>query len=146
MEELEQKMKEVLATTFTMYLKAHQFHWNVVGPNFAEYHSYLGDLYTEIHASIDTTAEEIRQLNAFAPAGYRRYMTLSRIPDTDGIPENSRQMIWNMWQSNEIVIKLLLETRAVAEAVNAYSTVNYLDDRLSAHRKHAWMLNSFLKE
>jgi starvation-inducible DNA-binding protein len=65
-EMLVERLKVVLATTFSLYLKAHNYHWNVTGPNFAQYHDFFGEFYTEIHSSIDTTAEEIRILGSFA--------------------------------------------------------------------------------
>ena len=61
------KLKELLASTFSLYLKAHNYHWNVTGPNFAQYHEFFGDFYEEVHGSVDTTAEEIRKLGGFAP-------------------------------------------------------------------------------
>jgi starvation-inducible DNA-binding protein len=141
-EMLVERLKVVLATTFSLYLKAHNYHWNVTGPNFAQYHDFFGEFYTEIHSSIDTTAEEIRKLGSFAPGSLARYKELSIVDDEAMIPESSI-MFTRLANDNAKVISLLYEVRAIADELGAFGTVNYLEDRISTHEKHAWMLRSF---
>jgi starvation-inducible DNA-binding protein len=140
--QLVEKMKVLLASTFSLYLKAHNYHWNVTGPDFGQYHEFFGDLYEELHGSIDTTAEEIRKLGAFAPGALTRYSEMSVIEDELMIPE-SAIMFARLANDNDKVINLLYEARAIADEINAFGTVNYLEDRISTHEKHAWMLKSF---
>ena len=78
MEELVNRMKVVLATSFSFYLKAHYYHWNVEGIHFSQYHQFFAELYQEIHESIDQTAEQIRALDAYAPGSLKRYKELSK--------------------------------------------------------------------
>ena len=78
-EELIQKAKECLADTFVMYMKAHAYHWNVVGSNFPQYHEFLGNLYEELHNAVDPLAEQIRTLDSFAPFSLSRMIELSSI-------------------------------------------------------------------
>ena len=78
-EELIQKAKECLADTFVMYMKAHAYHWNVVGSNFPQYHEFLGSLYEELHNAVDPLAEQIRTLDSFAPFSLSRMIELSSI-------------------------------------------------------------------
>jgi starvation-inducible DNA-binding protein len=141
-EQLIEKMKVLLASSFSLYLKAHNYHWNVTGPNFAQYHDFFGGLYEEVHGSIDTTAEEIRKLGAFAPGALTRYSELSVVQDEMMIPEPAI-MFSRLSNDNDAVIRVLYEARALADAAGASGTVNYLEDRISTHEKHAWMLKSF---
>lgn len=140
--QLAEQMKVLLASTFSLYLKAHNYHWNVTGPNFGQYHDFFGELYEELHASIDTTAEEIRKLGAFAPGALTRYSELSVIEDETMIPEPAI-MFTRLANDNDAVIRVLYACRAMADEVGASGTVNYLEDRISTHEKHAWMLKSF---
>ena len=78
-DQLISQMKVILATSFSFYLKAHNYHWNVTGPNFTQYHEFFGDIYTDVWESLDTTAEEIRKLGSFVPGSLTRYLEISRI-------------------------------------------------------------------
>jgi starvation-inducible DNA-binding protein len=141
-EQLIAEMKRLLANTFALYLKSHNYHWNITGPNFAQYHEFFGDFYEEIHSSVDTTAEEIRKLGAFAPGSFGRYSELTDISDEITIPE-SAIMFARLAKDNDVVIKNLYIAREVAEGMGAFGTVDYLESRISVHEKHAWMLKSF---
>lgn len=140
--QLVERMKVLLASSFSLYLKSHNYHWNVTGPNFGQYHDFFGELYAELHASIDTTAEEIRKLGAFAPGALTRYSEMSVIEDETMIPEPAI-MFSRLANDNDAVIRILYEARQLADEAGAYGTVNYLEDRISTHEKHAWMLKSF---
>lgn len=141
-EQLISQMKVILASSFSLYLKAHNYHWNVTGPNFAQYHEFFGDFYEEVHDSIDTTAEEIRKLGSFAPGSLSRYLDISRIQDELNIPD-SPVMFQRLAADNDKLLELLYFARKTADSVEAFGTVNYLEDRISIHEKHAWMLKSF---
>ena len=135
-------MKVLLGSSFALYLKSHQFHWNVTGPNFAQYHEFFGEFYEEIFGSIDATAEEIRKLGAFAPGALSRYLELSLVKDELNIPDSSR-MFDILAADNDIVLQVLYRAHASAEAENKVGTMNYLEGRIDQHEKHAWMLKSF---
>lgn len=139
---LADQMKKLLANTFALYLKAHNYHWNITGPDFAQYHEFFGDLYEEIHASVDTTAEEIRKLGSFTPGSLSRFLELSDIKDDGNIPPPT-VMFLTLASDNDKVISNLYSARALADEIGAFGTVNYLEDRISTHEKHAWMLKSF---
>ena len=141
-EQLIERMKVLLASTFSLYLKSHNYHWNVTGPNFAQYHDFLGDLYEEIHGSVDSTAEEIRKLGAFVPGALIRYSELSVINDETMIPE-SGIMFARLARDNAAVLEVLYQCRQIADEIGAFGTVNYIEDRISTHEKHGWMLKSF---
>jgi starvation-inducible DNA-binding protein len=141
-EQLINEMKRLLANTFALYLKSQNYHWNVTGPNFAQYHTFFGDLYEELHGSIDTTAEEIRKLGAFAPGSFSRYIDLKDIEDEVSIPEPAI-MFARLARDNDIVIQNLYNARKIADEIEAAGTLDYLEARIGIHEKHAWMLKSF---
>jgi len=144
MEQLIEKMKVVLASVFSLYLKTHYFHWNVEGPNFPQYHSFLNELYEEIYGSIDIIAEEIRTLGAYAPGSFVRYKDMTIIEDEVNIPQ-ALGMITKLHEDNLKVIVLLKETQKMAEEENAVGLANFLQDRIDRHYKHDWMLRSIIK-
>ena len=141
-EKLINGMKALLGTAFAFYLKGHNYHWNVTGPNFAQYHEFFGDLYEEVFASVDDIAEEIRKLGSFAPASLGRFSDLSLIEDETMIPEPA-VMFTRLANDNDVLIKLLYAVHEMAEEAKAFGTVNFIEERITAHEKHRWMLKSF---
>ena len=144
MEQLVQGMKVTLASTFSFYLKAHGFHWNVEGPNFPQYHEFLGGLWEEAFGAIDPIAEHLRTLGAYAPASFLRYKELSLIIDEPNVPEPS-SMMSKLRNDNQALIEQLTKTQALAEKEKKMGLANFLQDRIDAHEKHGWMLRSITK-
>lgn len=142
--ELSDALKVALADTFAFYLKAHNFHWNVTGPNFSEYHAFLGGLWEETFAAVDLIAEGIRTLDAFAPGSFSRYKELSTIEDELKIP-SAIDMIKKLSKDNEKVLVSLQTAYDLAEKNKKHGISNFLQDRITAHEKHGWMLRSFTK-
>lgn len=141
MEELHNALKIVLANTFTMYFKTHSYHWNVIGPNFPQYHEFFGDLYGELHGAVDPIAEHIRAVNSFAPASLDRIGELSEIAEVDTIP-TSEKMFQNLIKDNDTVIASLKTAYNLADKAGELGLANYLQDRLDIHAKHSWMLKA----
>lgn len=139
--ELVDKVKAALADTFAMYMKSHGYHWNVIGSDFPQYHDFLGDLYAELHGASDVLAEHIRQLDAFAPGTLSRMVELSSVPEDDLIPK-AEKMMTNLIAANDIVMKTLTDAYEMAEEQKEFALSNFLQDRLTAHSKHRWMLKS----
>lgn len=144
-EELIQKAKECLADTFVMYMKAHSYHWNVVGSDFPQLHDFFGKLYEELHGSLDDLAEQIRTLESFAPASLARIIELTKIKEDSKIV-NVEMMLSNLLEANQRVIQTVTETYELAEKENAYAYSNFLQDRLTVHAKHGWMLKSIINK
>lgn len=140
--EIINQLKVVQATTFSFYLKAHNYHWNVTGPNFAQYHEYLGDLYAEVFASVDEWAENIRKHQAYAPGSLNRFLELSRISDELNIPE-PEMMFKRLADDNQILLAEMYRLANMAEKANARGLVNFIEGRIDVHEKHQWMLTSF---
>ena len=141
MEELHNALKIVLADTFTMYLKVHSFHWNVIGPNFSEYHNFFGGLYEELHGAVDPIAEHIRAVDSFAPSSIARIKELTRIQESDTIPGAAR-MFQILINDNNIVLDSLKQAYDLAEKEEELGLANFLQDRMDIHKKHGWMLKA----
>ena len=145
MNELIQQMKVVLASTFAMYLKAHNFHWNVEGPNFNDYHAFFGNLYTELWGAVDPIAEQIRALNSYAPGSLGRFSQLSKVDDQINIP-NARSMIKELQSDNTILISELNKAFELADKQNIQGLVDFISGRLDVHAKHGWFLRAMSKD
>jgi starvation-inducible DNA-binding protein len=144
MEELQKAAKVAFASTFSFYLKAHNFHWNITGPDFLEYHDLFGKIYEEVYASIDDFAEKIRSIDTFVPASLERFSMLTLIDDeTDILDQNS--MLSELYQDNQKMVKLLKMVYDVAEQFGENGFSNFLAERMDAHRKHGWMLKASMQ-
>ena len=144
MEELIQQLKVILGTNFALYFKSHNFHWNIEGANFPQYHDFLGDFYAEVFAQTDDIAEHIRQLNSYAPTSLARMLELSDIQEADTIPD-ALMMMRQLYSDNERYIIHLRAGIVAAESANEPAVGNFLQDLLAAHQKKAWMLRSIIK-
>lgn len=144
MEELIQKLKELFASNYALYLKAQYFHWNVEGPNFPQYHEFFGNFYEEVGGSIDKMAEHIRAVDAYTPGSFARFLELSAISGQDSIIE-PMAMFRELLADNEQLLTMLIDVYKRAEAVNVLSLSNFLQDRIEEHKKHSWMLKATLK-
>jgi starvation-inducible DNA-binding protein len=141
MNELIQQMKVVLASSFALYLKTHNFHWNVEGPNFPQYHDFLNNLYNEIWLAVDAIAEHIRTLDAYAPGSLSRYSQLSVIDDQLNIP-SAKAMLAELELDNQKIINELNKALELAESANKHGLANFIQDRIDIHEKHKWMLRA----
>ena len=137
-------LKTILATAYALSIKAQNFHWNVEGPDFPQYHEFFGDYYEEVYGAIDRTAELIRQLDSYTPGSILRYAELSQIQDQTKIPR-AMLMMEELYQDNAKVLMMYKEAFHVAEEADEQGIANFIAERIDAHGKHAWMLRSILK-
>jgi starvation-inducible DNA-binding protein len=144
MEQLIQQLKVILATNFALYLKAHNFHWNIEGKDFPQYHSFLDGLYNSIWQQTDDIAEHLRKLDAYAPGSLSRFIELADIQDTTIIPQ-ALAMFDELKNDNERYIIHLRAGIVAADQANEPAVSNFLQDLLGKHQKHAWMLRSIIK-
>lgn len=144
METLVEMMKKVLADTFSMYLKSHNYHWNVEGSNFPQYHDFFGNLYEELHGAVDPIAEHIRALDSYAPGSLSRFMELTEIQDELNVPLGT-DMARKLLSDNQIVLNTLNMTFKLAEQFDQQGLMDFLAGRIDTHNKHAWMLRSIAK-
>ena len=139
-------LKTLLATSYAFVIKAQNFHWNVEGPNFPQYHEFLGNLYEEVYDNaIDKTAELIRQLDSYTPGSITRFAELSQIPDQTKIPR-AELMIAELHDDNAKILQMWKEAFPIAEQENEQGVADFIASRIDAHGKHGWMLRSILKK
>jgi len=144
MSQLGDAVRVTMADTFAMYLKTHNYHWNVEGENFYQYHEFFKNLYEELFAAVDVLAEEIRGLNEYAPGSFSRFSELSSIEDATTVPDGVT-MAANLLKDNGTVIASLMNAFKLAEAADKVGLSNKLQDRVDIHTKHSWMLRSTTK-
>ena len=145
MEQLIQQLKVILGTNFALYLKSHNYHWNIEGANFPQYHDFLNNFYTQVFAQTDPIAENIRYLDAYVPGSMERFLELSDIKEAvDAIPSPALMMT-ELKEDNDRFIFHLRAGIVAADQAGEPAVSNFLQDILSAHQKKAWMLRSIIK-
>lgn len=136
-------LSHLLADSYTLYLKTHNFHWNVEGPMFNTLHVMFMDQYTELWTALDLIAERIRALGHYAPGSYKQYSKLTSISESDDIPK-AEDMIKQLLDGHEIVARTARKVIAAADKGNDEATLDLLTQRIQLHEKTAWMLRSLL--
>lgn len=144
-QEIAEGLSRLLADTYSLYLKTHNFHWNVTGPMFQTLHLMFETQYTELALAVDLIAERIRALGFPAPGTYSDYAKLSSIEETPGVPK-AQDMIRLLVEGQEAVARTARSVFPVADKVNDEPTADLLTQRLQVHEKTAWMLRSLLEE
>lgn len=143
---LADSLKTALASSYVFQIKVQNFHWNVEGPDFPQYHKFLGKLYEEVNEnSIDQTAELIRQLDHYTPGSITRFAELSIIHDQIKIPR-AELMVAELYEDNAKLLALWKEIFPIAEQENEQGVADFIASRIDAHGKHGWMLRSILKK
>ncbi|CAJ8559185.1 DpsA protein [Burkholderia pseudomallei] len=137
-------LSRLLADTYTLYLKTHNFHWNVTGPMFNTLHLMFEEQYNELWLAVDLVAERIRTLGVVAPGTYREFAKLSSIPEADGVPA-AEEMIRQLVEGHEAVVRTARAIFPDADAASDEPTADLLTQRLQTHEKTAWMLRSMRK-
>lgn len=144
-DEIAEGLMEVLADTYSLYLKTQNYHWNVTGPMFGSLHLMFETQYTELANAVDILAERIRALGEFVPATFRQFEALSDVNHSSDIP-NATQMIENLVEDHEITTRNIRELIEKAEKLNDQSTADLLTARIEEHEKTTWMLRSHLEQ
>lgn len=145
MENTKAALKVVLADSFVMYFRAHSYHWNVEGSNFGEMHEFFGEIYEEMHGTVDTWAEQIRTLEEYAPASLMELYNYKTVAEDSQKPTSLNSMLLNIQANNSIMIANLDKLFQVATADNLQNIADVAAGRLDYHRKLAWMIKSYLK-
>jgi len=135
-------LRSLLSDAVTFYLRAHGYHWNVIGPDFAEYHSLFGAVYSDVYESVDPIAENIRKLDGMAPFRLPELMALRTIVDTPVASPLPAVMALDLHSGNESVLASLRMAFDAAVAANEQGIANFISERIDAHQKHAWMLKA----
>lgn len=146
----EQDRKEIadglarfLADTYTLYLKTHNFHWNVTGPMFETLHKMFEEQYMQLREAVDAIAERIRALGFPAPGTYAEFVKLASIKEEPGVP-NAETMIQRLLEGHETAVRTARSLLPAIGRAHDEPTLNLVSDRMQAHEKTAWMLRSML--
>ncbi len=142
-EQIAEGLANLLADSYTLYLKAHNYHWNVTGPRFRDLHAAFEEQYTELALAVDLIAERIRALGAPAPGTYAEFGARTSIKEADGVPA-AEAMIRDLLEGHETVVRTARSILPDAQAAADEGTINLVTDRIGVHEKTAWMLRSML--
>jgi starvation-inducible DNA-binding protein len=143
-EQIVAALSKVQADTYTLYLKTHNFHWNVTGPMFQTLHLMFEQQYNELWLAVDALAERIRALGFPAPGTYRQFAALSSIKDEEGVPR-AEDMIRRLVEGHETAARTARNAFKLAGEVNDQPTCDLLTQRMQIHEKTAWMLRSLVE-
>ncbi len=138
-------LSRLLADTYTLYLKTHNFHWNVKGPMFQTLHLLFETQYNELALAVDLVAERIRALGFPAPGTYAEFIKLASIKEPVGVPL-AKDMILDLVAGQESVIRTARSLFPIVNKASDEPTADLLTQRMQLHEKNAWMLRSLLEE
>ena len=142
-EQIASGLSRLLADSYTLYLKTHNYHWNVEGPQFNTLHQMFETHYVELATAVDEIAERIRALGIKAPASYSAFQKLATVEEGTG-DESADEMIRELVLGQEAVVRTAREALPAAEAASDEPTADLLTQRMQIHEKNAWMLRSML--
>jgi len=137
-------LSRLLADSYTLYLKTHNYHWNVTGPMFNTLHTMFETEYTELALAVDEIAERIRAVGARAPGSYREFSELSSVQE-DSNTTDAKQMIANLVADQKVVVESARRVIEAAEAIGDQASADLGVRRIEVHEKNAWMLRSHLE-
>lgn len=138
-------LKNYLASTFSYYLKAHYFHWNVEGPDFGELHEFFSNIYEDAYSAVDPIAEYIRTTDEYAPGSLSRFLELTQVPDQTKVPR-ARLMLEELLADTQTMINLSRQVFEASAAEGREDIANFAAERQSQHGKYQWQLKSYLKD
>lgn len=142
--EIAEGLSKLLADSYTLYLKTHNYHWNVTGPMFQTLHLMFETQYTELALAVDLIAERIRALGFPAPGSYRDFAKLASIQEAAPGATKAEDMIRELVAGQEAVARTARSVFPAVERVNDQPTADLLTQRMQTHEKTAWMLRSLI--
>jgi len=146
MNELTTAIKVLLANATVMYYKAHQFHWNIEGIEFTQYHDFFGDLYTDVYNSVDPIAELLRKLDDYAPVSIDELYKYKTLEEETTRVELLKDIFVCLIAANEEVLASLNKVFTIANSEKQQGVCNFIADRIDTHQKHAWFLRASAKK
>ena len=145
MEKLIASLKVALGNTFTMYFKAHSYHWNVEGINFHMFHDLFGEIYDNVYGAVDPLAEELRKLNAYGPISLMEIYGYKTIMEDSTKPATPHEMVLNLLTANTEVLQALSPLFDIATEEKQQGLANFVADRMDKHKKFEWQIHASLK-
>ncbi len=142
--EISKALGHLLADSYMLYLKTHNYHWNVTGMNFQSLHAMFEEQYTELAQAIDDIAEQIRSLGHFAPGSFKEFSKMTTVTEEEGLPDD-RTMVKKLQEANEAVIRTARKALPACEEAGDEASLDLVTERIRTHSKVAWMLRSHLQ-
>lgn len=142
--DIAQGLSRLLADSYTLYLKTHNYHWNVTGPQFSTLHTLFETHYTELALAVDQIAERIRALGHPAPGSYGSFAALTSIPEEDDAPD-ANEMVRRLVAGQEAVVRTARSVFPLVDEAGDEPSADLLTQRMQIHEKNAWMLRSLLE-
>lgn len=142
---LKNDLKGLLADVVSFYFRAHGYHWNVEGEDFAQYHELFEEIYSDVYGSIDPIAENIRKLGDYAPFRLERFADLANIPGTGSAKADPKTLAKDLLKANDYLVDKLKDVYETADKEREFAIANFLADRLDMHQKWAWQLKASVK-
>jgi starvation-inducible DNA-binding protein len=144
MDKLVQLLIQAFANNFTFYLKSHNYHWSVTGPDFVQYHKFLEEIYDDAQDAIDMYAEKIRQIGAYPQGDYRDIINNTQLMDPVDTVTDPMEIFTNLMDDIDVIVTQLQGAYDEAGTQREYGIQNFLADRIDAHRQQAWMIQNIL--
>ncbi len=146
MDELKVAIKVLLANATVMYYKAHQFHWNIEGVEFSQFHDFFGDIYSDVYGSIDPTAELLRKLDDYAPFSLDELFKYKTLQEETTRVVLLVDILASLIKANEEVLISLNKVFDLANKNKQQGIANFIADRIDTHQKHGWFLRASAKK
>ena len=141
---LEQDLNVLLASTFAFALKAQHYHWNVMDTGFYSHHEFYQEIYEDVYEHVDIIAESIRSMGKFPAGSLNEFSELSQVAEDDDIIVGAIDQMEELVRANDVVLRIIKIAITAAKEEGAYDIEDLLVNRLRAHKKHGWMLNSHI--
>lgn len=145
MSDLVNELKTTLANVIAVYLRAHGYHWNVEGPDFAQYHALFETIYSDIYESIDPTAENIRKLGDYAPYRLERIVELRTVPEPNRVANDAKSLANDLLEANVFLVNEWKRVFTVADQADEQGIANFAAERIDMHQKWVWQLRASVK-
>jgi len=141
---LENDLNVLLASTFAFALKSQRYHWNVMDMGFYSHHEFYQEIYEETYEAVDLIAENIRALGKFPAGSLAEFSEISQIAEEDEVVVYASDQMENLVKANDVVIRIIKIAMTAADDEDKEDIEDMLVERLRAHKKHGWMLNSHI--
>jgi len=145
MDKLVASLRVALGNTFTMYFKAHSYHWNVEGIHFSMFHDFFQEIYEDVYGAVDPLSEELRKLDVYAPISLMEIYSYKTIMEDSSKPDTAIEMVMNLLIANKEVLDCLTPLFDIATAEKQQGLANFIADRMDKHKKFEWQLQATLK-
>ena len=138
-------LDSILSDEYVLYTKTRNYHWNVVGSHFSDYHKAFEEQYEALSGDVDEIAERIRALGFKVSSSLSEFQKNSQIKEHPGEYPDANTMVSNLLNDHEALIQTIRKNIPVCDKYGDVGTEDFLTGLLEKHEKTAWMLRSILE-